>query len=342
VSYTFIAISVFARQLCLPVPALFLLIAAGALARQGKLDIPIVLAMSVMGCLGGDFLWFEAGRRWGRRILGVFTHLTDNPKRASERAHAIFGRWGLRSLLVAKFVPGLDGITPPLAGLEGTARLSFLLYDGMGSLIWSGAYVLGGYLFATQVNRVLALVSESGRIIATCVLIPVLGYIGWRAASILRTVQRLRMKRISPKLLHARLVAGEQIVVIDLLNYQDGANLRPGIEGAVRIDPSRLQSHAQILAPASLAVVLYCSSSDQFRSARVAMSLRRKSIHEVWVLEGGLDEWIAAGLPVTDKLLSEDEIIRRFRLIVANGGPDDSVRGLQSSEEDPEKHATSP
>jgi membrane protein DedA with SNARE-associated domain/rhodanese-related sulfurtransferase len=316
-SYTFIAISVFARQLCLPVPALFLLIAAGALARQGKMDISIILTMSVLGCLGGDFIWFEAGRRWGRRILAIFTRLTDNPKRTSERAHAVFERWGLRSMLVAKFIPGLDGITPPLAGLEGASRISFLLHDGGGSLIWSGTYVLCGYLFAAQVDRVLQVANTSGRILAVCVLVPLLAFVVWRAVAILRILRRLRMRQISARLLHARLTAGEPIVVIDLLNYQQGANLTSGIEGAVRIDPLRLQNRTKIVAPDTLSIVLYCSSSDQFRSARVAMSLKRRNIHEVWILEGGLAAWIAEGLPVTDKLINEDEAMQRFGLSIA-------------------------
>ena len=320
-SYTIILISVFARQLCLPVPALLLLIAAGGLAREGKMGVAGILTMSLIGCLGGDFIWFEAGRRWGRRILDVFTRLTDNPRRSSERAHAFFSRWGLRALLIVKFIPGLDGITPPLAGLEGTSRYSFLMYDGAGSLIWSGVYVLGGYLFAKEVNFALELANRSGRILAACFLIPLLGFITWRAISILRTMRKLRMKRISPKLLNARLAAGERIIVLDLLRFQEGDVLAPGIEGAVRIDPLRLQNRTKIVAPEDLSFVLYASSSDQFRSARVAMSLSRRDIREVWVLEGGLSAWIEEGLPVSEKLLNEDEAIHQFGLII---GPDDS------------------
>jgi len=313
-SYPLIAVSVFARQLCLPVPALFFLIAAGALVQQGRLSAPIVIAMSVAGCLAGDLVWFEAGRQWGRHILRVFTGLSDDPKRSSERAHAVFERWGLRSLLIAKFVPGLDGITPPLAGLEGASRRSFIFYDGMGSLLWSSLYMCCGLIFAKEVDRALAVIESSSRILAACILIPFTAFLVWRGLSILKMVRRLRLKQVSPALLHSRLSKGEAIVIIDLLNFQDAPVGSTGIDGAVRIDPSRLRSRAQIVTPAGLPVVLYCSSSAQFRSARVAMSLRRKGIREVWVLEGGLAQWIEEGLPVTDRLLSEEEVIHKFGL----------------------------
>jgi rhodanese-related sulfurtransferase len=189
----------------------------------------------------------------------------------------------------------------------------------MGSLLWSTCYVLCGFLFAKQVDRVLAIINNSGLVVALCVLIPFIGFVGWRGFSILKMVQKLRMRRIAPALLHARLIAGEEIVVIDLLNFQEGPASRLGIEGAVRIDPARLRSHARILAPAGLAVVLYCSSSDQFRSARVAMLLKRKGITQIWVLEGGLAAWTSEGFPVSEKLLGEEEVVRRFGLQILDG-----------------------
>jgi membrane protein DedA with SNARE-associated domain/rhodanese-related sulfurtransferase len=313
-SYPLIAISVFARQLCLPVPALFFLIAAGAFARQGQLNVVLILVMSVAGCLGGDLVWFEAGRRWGRRILRVFTHLADDPRRSSERAHVVFGRWGLRSLLVAKFVPGLDGITPPLAGLEGASRASFLAYDSVGSLLWSAGYVLCGYLFSDQVDRILAFLDASGSILLALIVIPLVAYIVWRGLAILRMVRTLKMKRISPALLHSRLAHGDAIIVLDLLHFQDGLVSAAGIETALRIDPARLRSPARVVVPAGIPIVLYCASSGQFRSARVAMALKRKGLTEVWVLEGGLARWVEEGFPVTMQLATEDEIIRRLGL----------------------------
>jgi membrane protein DedA with SNARE-associated domain len=137
VSYLILWVVVFARQACLPVPANLFLLTAGALARGGELNMLLVLVIGVLGCLAGDLVWFEAGRHWGRRIIRVLCVFSSDPHYCAQRAHSIYARWGLRSLIVAKFIPGLDGVTPPLAGIEGSSRLAFLAYDSPGSLLWS-------------------------------------------------------------------------------------------------------------------------------------------------------------------------------------------------------------
>src|ERR1700743_2408948 len=69
ITYPFLGVAVFARQLCLPVPAIFFLMTAGALAGRGELRIGIILAVSTLGCLPADFSWFEARHRWGTRTI---------------------------------------------------------------------------------------------------------------------------------------------------------------------------------------------------------------------------------------------------------------------------------
>jgi membrane protein DedA with SNARE-associated domain len=83
----------------------------------------------------------------GSKILHVLCSLSSNPRKRVNRAHSAFCRWGNYSLLFAKFVPGLDGFTLPLAEMEGCGMPAFVLLDAIGSLRWSGAYVVVGYLY---------------------------------------------------------------------------------------------------------------------------------------------------------------------------------------------------
>jgi membrane protein DedA with SNARE-associated domain len=128
-TYLILWMVVFARQACLPVPANLFLLTAGVLARGGELNMLLMLVIGVLGCLAGDLVWFEAGRHWGRQIIRVLCVFSSDPHYCAQRGHSIYARWGLRSLIVAKFIPGLDGVTPPLAGIEGSSRLAFLAYD---------------------------------------------------------------------------------------------------------------------------------------------------------------------------------------------------------------------
>ncbi len=111
-------------------------------------------------------------------------------------------------------------------------------------------------------------------------------------------VLELRLRKLSPSLLHQKLKANEKVAVIDLLNFEDGENLA-GIPGAIRVDPKRLRSRTHVVIPEDLEVVLYCSSARALTSARVALSLRKKGIPRVWILDGGLAAWQEQGLPVS-------------------------------------------
>ena len=68
ITYLILWVAVFARQICLPVPANLFLLTAGALARSGELNMSVVMCVGILGCLAGDLAWFEAGRHWGSQI----------------------------------------------------------------------------------------------------------------------------------------------------------------------------------------------------------------------------------------------------------------------------------
>lgn len=311
-SYPILGLAVFARQLCLPVPAILFLMTAGALARSGDLHLSLVLCVGVVGCLAGDLVWFEAGRRWGRRILRIICAFSSDPQYTAQKAREAFQRWGLRSLFVAKFVPGLDGVTPPLAGLEGASRTAFLAHDAVGALAWATAYTGCGFLFAKSLETVAATLSRFGDLLAALIGIPLACYILWRSWVIIRMLRRLRLRRIAPLLLNQKLSSGEKFVIIDLLSFDEERQDRPGIPGAFRIDPARLRARSKVISPKDLGIILYCYSSSQLTSARVAVSLKKKGILSVWILEGGLAAWESAGLPVTSKLSTEQEVAERF------------------------------
>ena len=314
ITYPTILMAVFANQICLPVPAVLFLITAGALVESGRLNFGSVILAGVVGSLTADYAWFIAGRRWGHRILvrGLCAFSTDG-QRCTVRARRLFGRWGLPSLMFAKFVPGMDGLMPPMAGMLNAASVPFLLFDAAGALFWSAAYCFLGYLFADRLEIVAATLGRVSGILAIG-LAGVLCYFIWRAWELFRTIRELRLRTISPTLLHQKLQAGQRVAVLDLLDLEghEDTNTIPGIPGAARIPPTPLRSSAKVRVPPDVQMVLCCSSPNQITSARTALSLRRKGISNVWVLEGGLQAWRELDLPVTTKLSSPVELAARF------------------------------
>src|SRR6516225_1825301 len=290
--YSVLFASVFARQICLPVPALLFLLAAGALAGSGRLSFVAALTLAVTACVLADLVWYEAGRRWGDRILHFIHGLALDPDAADRRSKENFARYGPQVLVVAKFVVGLDAAAPPLAGMSGTSRLRFVAFDAVGAALWSGAYAGLGYIFSQELDRAVAYAARMGRLLAVVVLAGLCIYVGRKLVRWHRFMREFRLARITPEELKRRLDAGEQVLVVDLQGSQRHPHDRQGILGALRIDPHRLEQYrprdekAQI--PRDREIVLYCASPHEFTGGRVALALQRRGFGRVRPLAGGL------------------------------------------------------
>jgi membrane protein DedA with SNARE-associated domain len=179
--------ALFAHQLGLPVPGPLFLLAAGALAAAGKLDLVAALVLAIIAAVLGDWPWYEAGRRHGDRVLHFIHRLARDPDAHDRKAKETFARYGPPILVIAKFVPGLDAVTPPLAGISRTSRIRFLGLDAVGAGLYSGAYAALGYVFSHDLQRVAAYAGRVGAVLAGLAVAGILMY----------TVRRYRLTRES-------------------------------------------------------------------------------------------------------------------------------------------------
>ncbi|MBV9085691.1 MAG: VTT domain-containing protein [Acidobacteriaceae bacterium] len=313
-TYSGVLLAVFAQQLCLPIPSVVFLITAGAISAQGGMRTSTVVVVAVVACLAADGLWFSFGRRWGSQIMRRLCRLSGDPRRCSRNAQQKFRRYGVRVLSVAKFVPGLDIVMPPLVGAEGASATGFLAYDALGSILWSSFYVALGYLFSSEVDLVIRCVKHLGTALGLVIAVPIVLYAGLRGLVLVRMIRRLRLRRISAAMLARKLKCKSKVAVIDLLNFEGESDSETfeGIRGAMRVDPSRLRKSQRISVPDDVEIVLYCSSGELMVSARVAVELNRIGVDKVWVLEGGLKAWREQGLPVSQSLEAPEVIAERL------------------------------
>jgi rhodanese-related sulfurtransferase len=168
-----------------------------------------------------------------------------------------------------------------------------------------------GYAFADRLEVATSYVTRFGDMLALGIGLPLTIYIGWRAAVLIRMVRELRLRRLTPSQLQQKLNGNQKIAVIDLLNFEEGEPL-DGISGAIRIDPKRLRSRTHVIVPQDLEIVIYCTSNRELTSARVAVSLQKKGMPKVSILDGGLDAWKKEGFPVSPVPASSREAIERF------------------------------
>lgn len=247
---------VFAEQAALPLPSIPLLLACGALASTGKLHLVPIFLYGVAACLAADFTWFQLGRRGGAKVLRFICRVALEPDSCVRRTENIFQRYGMRSLLVAKFVPGLNAVAAPLAGSSHAGVGRFLLFDSLGSFIWIGSYVYLGCIFSGQLETVAgyAMRMGSGLILLIVGLIAV--WIVWKFVQRRRFMKTLAGNRITVEQLRDKLQSGEDVLILDVrgaLAAEDAS-----IPGAIRIPTEGLaERHHEI--PRDRDIVLVCS-----------------------------------------------------------------------------------
>jgi len=249
---------VLVEQLGLPVPSVPLLLAAGALAGRGRLSLSLVAGLPIVAALMSDALWYQLGRRRGVKVLQFLCRISLEPDSCVRRTENVFARHGARSLVVAKFVPGLNTAAPPLAGVFRMRLSRFLFFDALGVMVWVGAFVGLGYVFSDQLERVADHALRLGTGLLVLLLVALAGYIGWKYLHRRRFLRELRIARITPEELKRKLDAGEDVVVVDLRHSYD-FEAEPGtIPGAYRMEASELDQMSEQI-PRDRDVVLYCT-----------------------------------------------------------------------------------
>jgi membrane protein DedA with SNARE-associated domain len=256
--YAVLLVWVFAEQIGLPVPSLPLLLAAGALAGAGKFSFLKSLVLCVFASLVADSIWYLLGRLRGIKVLQLLCKISLEPDSCVRRTEGIFAKQGARSLILAKFVPGLGTVAPPLAGIFHMRPWRFLLFDVIGALLWSGAYLGTGYLFSGQIEDVAEHALRLGSGLLALVLGALGAYIAYKFIARQRFLRQLRIGRITVQELKEKIDAGEELVIVDLRHSVDFEADPQTIPGAFRVDATELESKDDRL-PRDREVILYCT-----------------------------------------------------------------------------------
>jgi membrane protein DedA with SNARE-associated domain len=243
------------EQLGLPIPAAPLLIAAGALARAGKMNLTFAVALAFIAVILADLFWYSLGRYRGVRILKLLCRISLEPDSCVRRTENLFVRHGVYSLLVAKFIPGLNTAAPSLAGIFRMPVRRFIIYDSVGGLFWVVTITSLGLIFSDQLERIAL---RWGGWLVAALAGSLAAYVLWKFIQRRRFLRRLRMARITPKELMDKLTAGENISIVDLRQPIDIEAFPQMIPGALRIAMEEIEDrHGEI--PRDRDVVLYCS-----------------------------------------------------------------------------------
>ena len=288
---------VLVEQLGLPIPAVPVLLAMGALAGLGNYSLPWILLTAVLASLAGDLAWFELGRHRGRSVVRRICGMSLEPDYCVRRTEMAFSNFGSRTLLFAKFLPGLSTVAPPLAAMLGMDRVRFILWDGTGALLWAATFIGAGVMFSRQLGMALAFAARFGSASIAVAALTIVVFLTWKYVQRQRFLRHLRVSRITPDELLSATRAADGVFVLDLRDPVD-----------LRINPTRIKGalwmalddvgkrHHEI--PRDRDVALYCNCPNEATSASVALMMRRLGIVRVRPLAGGFEAWRLLGYPV--------------------------------------------
>jgi membrane protein DedA with SNARE-associated domain/rhodanese-related sulfurtransferase len=292
-----VVLNVLLNQIGLPLPAVPSIIVAGAIAANGQISLAAVFAGAVAACLIADCGWYLVGQLYGIRVLKALCRISLEPDSCVSETQTRFERWGINSLIIAKFVPGLSTIAPPMAGAMRIGWLRFIFLSSLSAALWVGAGLLGGILFRAQIEVFLLHLDHIGSMAVAGALILLGVYIGFKWWERRRFFRALRMARISVAELYGLIQSGAAPLIIDVRSPTARALEPHWIPGALHISLPDVDVHMRDL-PRDRDIILYCTCPSEASAARVARVLMNQGFKRVRPLHGGLDAWRAAGYTV--------------------------------------------
>lgn len=258
--YIFLAAVCFAEAVGLPLPAALAILTAGAVAAAGKLYFFSVFAVALLAMLAGDTILYLTGRATGWALLGFLCRLSASPESCILRSAEYFYRRGKQTLLFAKFIPGINTMSPPLAGSMKMAPEQFLGFDAMGAALYVGAYAAAGFLFSDALRAITRGLRSAGFAAEVIFGVGLAVYIGYR----ILVYRKYRLLDVAPRVLPEELARrlasaeGSDILIADVRShgYYDANSER--IAGSIRLEPNNLEDEVKNLAK-EREIYLYCT-----------------------------------------------------------------------------------
>lgn len=284
-------LNVFLQQIGLPVPAVPTLLVAGSLAASPEQLLNVVGA-AILASVIADWAWYLAGRAFGYRVLSGLCKLSINPGSCVSQTEARFVRWGIGSLVIAKFVPGFSTVAPPIAGSLRMALPGFLLAAAAGAALWAGLALGAGWALRSEVKTAIAALDKYSGNALVLVAGVLMVWLAWKLWQKYRFRQLSAVPRITPDELIAAMAAEHPPLVLDLRGHSMVTETGPIIGTTIAEHDRLLDAVGEW--PKNQPIVTLCACPEDAGAIQAARNLLSAGYLSVRPLQGGYSAWLAA------------------------------------------------
>lgn len=284
-------LNVLLQQAGLPVPAVPTLLLAGSLAVSSS-QLANILAAAIVASVIADWMWYLAGRAFGYRVLSGLCKLSINPGSCVNQTEARFVRWGLGSLVIAKFIPGFSTVAPPIAGSLRMALPGFLVAAAAGAALWAGLALGTGWVLRREVQTVISALDEQAGSVGLVLAGVAAIWLGWKLWQKYRFRQWSAVPHITPGELLTTMESEQPLLLLDLRGPSMVAEAGP-ITGATVAEHDRLLEAVGDW-PRNQPIVTLCACPEDAGAVQAARRLLDEGYLSVRPLKGGYEAWLAA------------------------------------------------
>ncbi len=297
--YVILFLWVLVEQVGVPIPSVPLLLAAGTLTSTHRMNLELVLVAVLAGSLISDSVWYWLGRKYGGAVVKLLCRLSMESNTCVRKTENFFSKRGASALVVAKFIPGLGTVAPPIAGQMGMKYRRFAAFDAAGVLLWAVTFIVGGRFFGDVLKRVPDALGWMERFGFLLFVVVLMGFFVWRFFRQRSFLREIRMARMDPRELKEMMDRGQPVYIVDLRHPLDYLPDPRTLPGAVLLSPDKLVERSDEI-PRDRDVVLFCTCPSEATSAKMALTMRKMGVYRVRPLRGGFDEWKRLGYPLVE------------------------------------------
>jgi membrane protein DedA with SNARE-associated domain len=165
------------QSCCIPTSSELTFGFAGVLASEGKLSLPAIIIVGVLGEVVGAYIAWFIGRTGGRTIVdryGKYLLLTHHDLDRAENWYHRHGNWGVFG---ARLLPVIRNFAALPAGVAEVPLLRFGLLTAAGSAIWITAMTLIGYELGSSYHKVMKGFSDAGYLLGALAAVAIVVFL---------------------------------------------------------------------------------------------------------------------------------------------------------------------